>query len=359
MALRKCGHIAARSRKFKSWPEIFCQLKFNNQNLTHEQDDTNMGTVAITDHVFPSIENQRQVIESAGFEFREIQPICKTEDDVIQRCTGADVLLVQWAPVTRRVLEALPEVKCVVRYGIGVDNIDVAAARELGRTVANVANYCFEEVSNHAVAMIISLGRRIPHDHYQIAHGGWGVKALLPIPAFSDLTLGLIGFGSIARRVAAKAKVFDFHLIASDPFVPESAFQENGVQRVDLDTLLKTADLITLHCPLLPDTRHLIRHDSIEKMRPRTILINTSRGPLIKEEDLIEALKSGKLAGAGLDVFEVEPLPAQSPLRALPNVLLTSHAASVSERARQKLQILAADAARDFLQGKRPAGTLT
>jgi D-3-phosphoglycerate dehydrogenase len=318
-----------------------------------------MGTVAITDHVFPSIENQRQVIESAGFEFREIQPICKTEDDVIQRCTGVDVLLVQWAPVTRRVLEALPEVKCVVRYGIGVDNIDVAAARELGRTVANVANYCFEEVSNHAVAMIISLGRRIPHDHYQIAHGGWGVKALLPIPAFSDLTLGLIGFGSIARRVAAKAKVFDFHLIASDPFVPESAFQENGVQRVDLDTLLKTADLITLHCPLLPDTRHLIRHDSIEKMRPRTILINTSRGPLIKEEDLIEALKSGKLAGAGLDVFEVEPLPAQSPLRALPNVLLTSHAASVSERARQKLQILAADAARDFLQGKRPAGTLT
>jgi len=318
-----------------------------------------MGTVAITDHVFPSIENQRQVIESAGFRLREIQPVCKTEEDVIQRCTEVDVLLVQWAPITRRVLEALPQVQCVVRYGIGVDNIDVVAARELGRTVANVPNYCFEEVSNHAVAMIISLGRRIPHDHHQIAHGGWGVKALLPIPAFRDLTLGLIGFGSIARRVAAKATAFDFRLIASDPFAPESAFRENGVQRVDLNTLLETADIITLHCPLLPDTRHLIRRDSIAKMKPRTILINTSRGPLIKEEDLIEALKSGKLAGAGLDVFENEPLPPQSPLRALPNVLLTSHAASVSESARQKLQNLAAEAARDYLQGKQPFGIVT
>lgn len=317
-----------------------------------------MNTAAVTDHVFPSLDLQRRILEDAGFQLKEISPICKTESDVIQRCGAADVLLVQWAPITRHVLEALPNVRCVVRYGVGVDNIDLQAAKDLGRTVANVPNFCLEEVSNHAVAMILSLGRRIPHDHQQIMRSGWGIKPFLPIPAFSDLLLGLVGFGAIARRVCQKAKAFDLRVIASDPFAPESAFRELGAERVELGTLLKTADIVSLHCPLLPETRHLIRSESLELMKPGAIIVNTSRGGLIKEEDLLQALRDGKIVGAGLDVFEKEPLPVDSALRQLSNVILTSHAASVSESARRKLQTMAAESARDFLQHKRPAGLL-
>ena len=317
-----------------------------------------MPNVLITDHVFPSVHLEKQVLDDAGFTLKEVKPPCKTEDDVIQRCSDADALIVQWAPITRRVLEALPRVRGVVRYGIGVDNIDVKAANELGRKVSNVPKYCLEEVSDHTLAMILCLARRIPQDHNQIVHGGWGIGPYLPLPAFSDLTLGLIGFGSIAGKVSDKAKPFRFKQIAYDPVAPNESFTSRGVERVDLDALLRRADIISLHCPLLPATRHMINAESIAKMRPGVLIINTARGPLINEADLIAALRSGKVVGAGLDVFEKEPLPVESPLRSLPNVLLTSHAASVSVRAVQQLQTKAAEAARDILLGKRPEGLL-
>ena len=315
-------------------------------------------TVVITDHLFPSIHLQKDVLEQAGFILQEAKPVCKTEDEIIERCGGADALIVQWAPITRRVLDALPNVKGVVRYGIGVDNIDLKAAKDTGRMVSNVPNYCQEEVSDHTLAMMISLARRIPQDHSQFAAGGWGVGPFLPIPAFADLTLGLIGFGSIARKVSDKAKPFRFKQIAFDPFAKPELFRERGVEQVQLDELLGRADIISLHCPLIPETQHIINASSIAKMRPGVILINTARGPLVNELDLISALRTGKILGAGMDVFEKEPLPKESPLRTFSNVVLTSHAASVSSRAVELLQIKAAEAARDILLGKRPEGAL-
>ncbi len=317
-----------------------------------------MRKVVISDHGFPSIDLQRDVIEKAGFQLVEAKPPCKTEDEVIERCGEGDALLVQWAPITQRVLQSLPRVKCVVRYGIGVDNIDLEAAKKLGVTVANVPTYCVEEVSNHALAMILALGRRIPQDHNQIVKGGWGVRQFRPIPAFSDLTLGLIGYGAIGQAVAKKAKVFGFRIVAFDPYTPDAAFTEQGVERAARDAILRMADIISLHCPLVPETRHLISRKTIAMMKRGVLLINTARGPLVSEEDLIEALKNGQIGGAGLDVFEKEPLPAESSLRDFPNVILTSHAASVSERATELLQIKAAEGARDFLQGKRPESVL-
>ena len=312
----------------------------------------------VSDHTFPSLELQRNVLEAAGFELTEIQPICKTEDDVIKHCGDADTLLVQWAPITRRVLKTFSHLKGVVRYGIGVNNIDLDAARELNIGVANIPTYCLEEVSNHAMAMMLGLARRIPQDHYGIVHGGWGIGPLLPIPAFIDMTLGLVGFGAIARLVARKARAFGFRIVAADPYVKDSVFQEHAVERMDLDQLLRSADIISIHCPLLPETTHLISRKAIDKMKPGVILINTSRGPIVRESDLEDALVDGRILGAGLDVFEEEPLPAGSPLRHLANVILTSHAASVSTRAVQALQIKAAESARDFLLGKRPEGAL-
>ncbi len=317
-----------------------------------------MAKIVVSDHSFPSVESQRTIATSSGFEFVEIQPICTTEEDVIQRCGDADSLLVQWAPVTRRVLSSLPRLKGVVRYGIGVNNIDLDAARDLKIGVANVPTYCLDEVSTHAVAMILSLTRRIPQDHYRIVHGEWGIGPLLPIPAISDLTLGLVGFGAIARRVAQKARAFGFRIIAADPYIGEAHFAENKVELVELDTLLSSADILSLHCPLVKETTHLINQDSIGKMKHGVLIVNTSRGPIIKEADLIHALQDGRVCGAGLDVFEEEPLAKDSPLRTLPNVVLTSHAASVSTRAVELLQIKAAEAACAFLEGKRPEGAL-
>ena len=317
-----------------------------------------MSKAVVTDHTFPSLELQRGILQSSEFELREAMPACRTEADVISRCGDADVLLVQWAPITRQVLETLPKVRCVVRYGVGVDNIDLVAAKSLGVTVANVPDYCLEEVSNHALAMMCSLCRRIPQDHNQIQSGGWGIDPFRPIPAFSELILGLVGFGAIARKVAAKAKVFGYQIIAFDPYVPISSFSELGVERVDQMTLLSQSDVISLHCPLLPETKHLINQETLALMKPGVILINTARGALIKEPDLIEALESRNIGGAGLDVFEVEPLPANNPLRSLTNVILTSHAASVSEMAVHSLQVKAATTACEFLKGNRPVRAL-
>lgn len=312
----------------------------------------------ISDHLFPSIDLQKSVFDAAGLELIETQPGCKSEDEVIERCAGADVLLVQWAPVTQRVLKGLPRLRGVVRYGIGVNNIDLEAARLLRIGVANVPTYCIEEVSNHALAMILSLARRIPHDHHRIARGEWGIAPLLPIPAFTDLTLGLVGFGAIARRVADKASVLGFRIAACDPYVKPHIFEKRNVRRMGTDELLASADIISLHCPLVKETTHLINKAAIAGMKRGVIIINTSRGPIIHEPDLIQALQNGKIIGAGLDVFEEEPLPARSALRELPNVILTSHAASVSTRAVESLQIKAAEAARDFLLGVRPEGAL-
>ncbi|WP_158748783.1 C-terminal binding protein [Acidobacterium sp. S8] len=312
----------------------------------------------ISDHLFPSIDLQKGVLESAGFELEEVQPGCRNEDEVIDRCADADVLLVQWAPITRHVLGSLPKLRGVVRYGIGVNNIDLDAAKDLRIGVANIPTYCIEEVSNHAVTMILSLARRIPHDHYRIAHGEWGVAPLLPIPAFTDLTLGLVGFGAIARRVADKAKVFGFNMAAADPYVKPEVFEERGVQSLELKELLANANIISLHCPLVKETTHLIDEAAISAMKRGVIIVNTSRGQIICEPHLIGALQSGRVLGAGLDVFEEEPLPASSVLRGLPNVILTSHAASVSTRSVESLQIKAAESARDFLLGVRPEGAL-
>jgi D-3-phosphoglycerate dehydrogenase len=311
------------------------------------------GTVIVTDHAFTSIQGQREIIESAGFRLQEASPICRTEDEIIERCRGADVLLVQWAPVTRKVLQALPRVHCIVRYGVGVDNFDLGAAKELNVVAANVPDYCLEEVSDHALGMILTVVRRMPQDNAQIRRGEWGVGKFLPVRACSDLTLGLLGFGAIGRHVAAKARCFGFSVIAADPGVADSVFHEHNVTRVDFARLLEASDVLSLHAPLLPQTRHIINRQSLASMKPGALLINTARGPLVNEADLVDALKSGHIAGTGLDVFETEPLPAHSALLLFDNVILTSHAASVSERAVVRLQVKAAELARDFLLGKR------
>ncbi|HQE84575.1 MAG TPA: NAD(P)-dependent oxidoreductase, partial [Candidatus Hydrogenedentes bacterium] len=179
-----------------------------------------------------------------------------------------------------------------------------------------------------------------------------------PIYALTELTLGLVSFGKIARNLARKAATLGFAIIAQDPYVDKGIFEIYQTERVEFAELIERADIVSLHCPLIPETTHLMNRDVFGRMKPGAILINTSRGPVVHEEALIEALKAGTLGGAGLDVFEEEPLPPSSPLRTFANVILTSHAASVSEKAVELLQRKAAEAARDFLEGKDPVSRL-
>ena len=299
--------------------------------------------VIITDHSFPGVETERELIEAAGGSLEVAR--CKTEDDVIAACVEADALLVQWAPVTERVLRSLPRCKLVIRYGIGVDNLDVAAAHRLGVAVVNVPDYCIDEVADHTLALALALGRQVVATHERLKAGTWKITPPGPTPAFRDLTFVVIGLGRIGRAVLKRAQAFGFKLAAYDPVPLDEVFREAGARRLSLDEAFAEADLLSLHVPLNAKTRHLVSGERLRAMKRGAVVINTSRGGLIDTHALAAALTEGRIAGAGLDVFEEEPLPAAHPLRQCPNGVLTSHVAWYSEASVRRLQRFAAEEA--------------
>jgi D-3-phosphoglycerate dehydrogenase len=308
--------------------------------------------VVITDHSFPGIETERALVEAAGGCLGVAH--CKTAEDVIASCQEADALLVQWAPITEQVLRSLPRCKLVIRYGIGVDNLDLAAAKRLGVAVANVPDYCIDEVADHTLALALALGRQVVATQERLKAGTWKITPPGPMPAFRDMTFAVIGLGRIGRAVLGRARGFGFKLAAYDPILPDAAFREAGARRLALSEAFVEADLLSLHVPLIPDTRHLVSADRLRTMKRTAILLNTSRGGLIDTYALASALNTGVIAGAGLDVFEEEPLPLAHPLRQCPNAVLTSHIAWYSEASMSRLQRLAAEEAVRGLKGQPP-----
>lgn len=300
-----------------------------------------MKRVVITEHGFADVESERRIVEDAGFALDVAQ--CKTADDVIEAAQGASALLVQWASISRQVLESLPDCKLAVRYGIGVDNVDLDAARELGVAVCNVPDYGIDEVADHAVSLALALGRQLPALDKRLREDTWKMAPVTPMPAFADMTFGTAGFGRIGREVLERARGFKFHLAAYDPFVPDEAFEHAGVQRLSLDDLFAQCDIISLHLPLTAETHHLVEAARLQKMKPHAILVNTARGGLIDTVALAQALQAREIAYAGLDVFEDEPLPSDHPLRDCDNALLTPHVAWYSESSVPRLQRFAAE----------------
>jgi len=276
------------------------------------------------------------------------------EDGLIANLREADVVIVAAAQITRRVLESLPRCRAVVRYGIGLDNVDVAAATDRGIVVAHVLDFCTEEVSNHALALMLALARRLLPIHRDAAAGLWRQPQAWTLAPIHGETLGLVGFGNIGRSVAGKARAFGMRLLAYDPYGDAKAAEELGVRLVPLGELLAESDYVSLHAPLTPQTRHLIGAAELAAMKPTAVLINTARGPVVDEAALVEALTSGRIAGAGLDVFEEEPLAADNPLCRLENVVLTPHVASVSPEAMRLLREEVGRAAADVLRGRWP-----
>jgi len=309
-----------------------------------------MTRVFITDYSFANVDPERSVLAAAGCAVRDGQ--CKSAADVIAAAGDAEALLVQWAPITAEVLDALPKVRLVVRYGIGVDNVDLAAASARGVAVCNVPDYSIDEVADHAVATALALGRQLPAIDRRTRAGVWKLAPATPMPAFREMTFAVAGFGRIGRAVLDRARAFKFRLAAYDPVVPAAEFDRLDVRSLTLGELFAESDVLSLHAPLTPQTRHLANAERLASMRPTAILVNTARGGLVDVAALADALRAGRPAYAGLDVFEAEPLPADHPIRQCENALLTSHVAWYSERSLTLLQQLAAEEVARFARGE-------
>lgn len=300
-----------------------------------------MHKVFVTDHNFPSIERERRVLLAAGAELAVSSPF--QGDSLPDELRSADALLVQWARITAPMLAAMPRCRVIVRYGIGVDNIDLAAARAHGIAVCNVPDYGIDEVADHAIALALALGRQLPALDRRLRTQSWKMAPCAPMPAFREMVFATAGFGRIARAVLERARGLRFKLAAYDPFVPAGAFELAGVRRLSPDELFREADVLSLHLPLTDQTRHFIRAETLGLMKPTAILVNTARGPLVHATDLVAALKADTIAAAGLDVFDPEPPARDDPLFAAPRVLLTPHVAWYSEQSGPTLQQLAAE----------------
>jgi D-3-phosphoglycerate dehydrogenase len=275
------------------------------------------------------------------------------EDGLIANLREADVVLVSGAPITRRVMENLPRCRGVVRYGVGVDNVDVAAATDLGIVVARVLDFCTEEVANHALLFLLACAKKLlPLDRH-LRNGRWGGFPAAEFPTIYGETLGIVGLGEIGRSLAGKARALGMEVIAYDPYVKEGG-EPLPACRVSLEDLLRQSDYVSLNLPLTQETFHLIGERELALMKPTSVLINTARGPVVDEAALVAALRQRRIAAAGLDVFEEEPLPASSPLLELDNVILTPHTAGISEESARKVRTEVGKAAADLLAGRWP-----
>lgn len=306
--------------------------------------------VLITDHGFPNIRHEEATIAAAGAELVVAQ--CKTPEDVIAAAAEADALIVQWAPVNAAVIAALTRCKVIVRYGIGVDNVDLAAAKAKGIAVCNVPDYGVHEVAEHAVSLALSLARQVTQIDRRLRSGTWKIVPDRPILALGESTFATAGFGRIARAAHEMMKGFGGKRIAFDPYVTAEAMAAVGVEKVDADALFARADLLSLHLPLTGETKHFVSAARLAQMKKTAIVVNTARGPLIDTVALADALTQGVIAGAGLDVFEKEPIEKDHALFAAPNALLTSHVAWYSESSIPRLQLLAAQEVVRGLRGE-------
>jgi D-3-phosphoglycerate dehydrogenase len=309
--------------------------------------------VVITDLGYASYNPEREELGETGAEL--VLAECADEAQVAEACADADAVITRMAPVRAQAIAAMQKCRVISRYGVGVDNVDVAAATARGIPVAHVRDYCNEEVSDQALAHMLACVRKISSRDRQVRAGMWDIGAREPVHRIAGKVLGLVGYGAIARTLHRKMTGFNLaEVLVHDAFIPADQIEKAGARPVEMDELLAQSDFISLHVPLTDATRHLIDGDALGKMKPTAILVNTSRGPVVDADALYEALKSGRIAAAGLDVHEQEPPPSDYRLFELDNVVLTDHAGWYSEESQEALQRTAARNVALVLGGKKP-----
>lgn len=310
-------------------------------------------TILITDFDYADLRWERERAESAGVELRSAQ--VDTPAGVVDaaRESNADALLTQYAPVTADVFEEL-SLAVVGRYGTGVDNVDVVAATEHGVPVVNVPTYADEEVSTHALSLLLACARRIPQYDRAVKAGTWDWKRERPLHRLRGETLGLVGFGSIARRLTEKVVGFDLEVLTFDPYVEDEAVRAHDVETVAFEALLERSDAVSVHSPLTEETRGLFDGDAFERMRETAILVNTARGAIVDATALAEALRDGEIAAAGLDVLPEEPPGPDHPLFDRDDAILTPHVGWYSEESIGDLRRTVIDDVIGVLSGEDP-----
>jgi D-3-phosphoglycerate dehydrogenase len=308
--------------------------------------------IAVTDSVFPSLDPAMKALARVDPEMRMSKST--GADDILAVARDADAILVTYAKLPAELLAQLTRCRAIGRFGLGVDNIDVPAAAARGIVVTYVPDYCMQEVSDHAMALLLALARKVPFSNKLVQAGRWEMPAVAPLRRLEGQVLGLIGFGNIPRALVPKAQAFGFKVIAHDPYAPTDVFAAAGVEGVSFDDLLARSDYISVHAPLTPQTRGLVNAAAFAKMKKGAFIVNTARGPLIDELALIAALDSGQLGGAALDVVATEPLAKESPLLRRANVIVTPHTAFYSVEALDELQTKCATDVARVLSGEQP-----
>lgn len=312
--------------------------------------------VLITDYAWPTLEIERALLAAVDAELVVAQT--GEELELTQLAPQVDAILTCWKRVTIPVLEAAPRCRIVSRYGIGLDNIAVDRATELGMLVTNVPDFCLDEVSDQVMALLLSLARRIVPFANQTRSGSWNLQTGRAIPRLRGQTLGLIGYGNLAQALVPKALGFGLKIIAYTPRLAADALEPFGTATNDLDFLLREADYVSIHAPLTAETRGLIDARALRMMKPTAFLINTSRGAIIDESALVTALQAGWIAGAALDVLTQEPPLPDHPLFALENVIITPHTAFYSQAAIAELAYKAAAQVAQVLRGQMPSNLI-
>ena len=307
--------------------------------------------VAVSDSVFPNLDPAGAILAKIGAEIRlakESQP-----EAILEVARDADALLTTYAKITGDMIRQMKNCRIISRFGIGVDNVDIPVATGKGIVVTRVPDYCLDEVSEHAMALLLALARKIPFANSRTHAGTWKMSEVVPIHRLRGTVLGLVAFGQIPQLVAPKAKAFGMRVVTYDPFVPDDVLSRCAVERVDFDELVKISDFISIHTPLMPATHHLFNADVFSRMKPGAYLVNTARGPIIDEAALAQALDMQQIAGAALDVMEKEP-PGSSALFGRPNVIVTPHTSFYSEESLVDLQTKASEEVVRVLTGQTP-----
>ncbi len=308
--------------------------------------------VAVTDTVFPTLEPAKEALAVVDAEL--VLASEPTPEAILEVAAEADALLVTYAKITAEVIAGLKNCKAIGRFGIGTDNIDIPAATAAGIVVTYAPAYCLDEVSDHAMALLLTLARKTAMANALVHAGRWEMPAVVPIHRLRGQTLGLVGLGNIPQKIVPKAQAFGIEVIASDPYAPDEVFSRLGVRRVDFDELLATSDFVSVHAPLTPETAGMFNAAAFARMKPNALLVNTARGPLVNVEDLADALEAGQIAGAGLDVLPVEPPPEGLRLIGRDDVILTPHTGFYSEDALLDLQTTVATDVATVLNGGTP-----
>ncbi len=305
--------------------------------------------VVITDHSFENLALEEAVLAPLGC--RIITRVWKTEEELIELVGEADCVITQFAPLKAPVIEGMRHARAIIRYGIGVDNVNLEVAGRRGIPVCNVPDYCTDEVADHTLALMLSLTRRIAQISSQIRSGiPWTGIDVSGMVSLKNCVVGIVGFGRIGREVAARLRGFKCRILTHDPVVTSTEVEAVGARLVSLEEILGLSDVITLHCPATPETRHLICRDTLNRMKRGVMLINVARGSVVKEADLVAALRDGHVAAAGLDVTDPEPIGDSSPLLSMENVLITHHVAAWSPNAVRHLRTRVAEIAVIALQ---------